>query len=149
MYGESTTPEEEQVASAIVDATYQVHSQLGPGLLESVYVRCLAYELRKQGFVVETEVPVPIRYDGVSLDEGYRLDLLVNRRVIVEVKSVEKLNPIHPLPTKTYIRLMDLRLGFLINFNVRLIKDGIKRIICTSRKIPRSKITASPLRIFA
>ena len=131
MYGEATSSEEERIATAVVDAAYQVHMRMGPGLLESVYVRCLAYELVKRGFTVETEVPVPIRYDGVTLEQGFRLDLLVNRLIVVEVKSIEKVNPVHPLQTRPYIRLMGLRLGFLINFNVKLIKSGIQRIIVT------------------
>ena len=93
MYGEATSSEEERIATEVVDAAYQVHMRMGPGLLESVYVRCLAYELVKRGFTVETEVPVPIRYDGVTLEQGFRLDLLVNRLIVVEVKSIEKVTP--------------------------------------------------------
>ena len=133
MHGETTTAEEERIATAIVNAAYWVHATLGPGLLESVYVRGLAHELRKQGFLVETEVPVKIKCDGMTLDEGFGIDLLVNKMVIIEVKSVEKINPVHQLQTKTYIQLAGLRHGFLINFNVKLSNNGTQRIIRTAR----------------
>ena len=131
MYGETMPAEVERVASAVVDSAYRVHLKFGPGLLESVYEACLAHELRRRGFVVERQVPVPIVYDGEVLDEGFRLDLRVNRLVIVEVKAVETMLPVFGSQVKTYLKLTGHPLAFLINFNVSLIKDGIKRIVLT------------------
>jgi GxxExxY protein len=127
-YGETTSPEIERIAAAIVDACYVVHKKFGPGLLESVYRACLAAELRKRGFSVLREVRVPIFYEGIELDEGYRLDLLVNDLVIVEVKAVECMIPVFDAQLLTHLKLINKRLGLLVNFNVVLIKDG-KRII--------------------
>jgi len=104
---------------------------MGAGLLESVYEACVAYELRNAGFTVERQKPVPIIYDHVQLDEGFKLDLLVNGCVIVEIKAVEKIAPVHQAQLKTYLRLSDVELGILANFNVPLIKDGLQRIILT------------------
>jgi len=120
---------ENEIAKEIVDAAFRVHVALGPGLLESVYERVLQYELSKRGFAVETQKAVPIRYEGMTFDEGFRLDLLVNSTVIVELKSVENLRPIHSKQLLTYLRLMDKRLGLLINFNEVKIKDGIHRVV--------------------
>ena len=117
-----------EISGEIVDAAFKVHSQLGPGLLESVYERVLTYELRKRGITVETQQIVPIRYDGIDFDEGFRLDLLVNDAVIVEVKSIDEIAAIHKKQLLTYLKLRDKRLGLLINFNVELIKQGITRI---------------------
>ena len=128
-FGETTSIEIERVATAIVDSCVTVHKRFGPGLLESVYKACLAAELRKRGFTVLREVMVPIHYDGIELEEGFRLDLLVNDLVVVEVKSVEKIIPVFDAQVLTHLKLTNKRLGFLINFNVLLIKDGIKRII--------------------
>jgi GxxExxY protein len=128
-YGDTTSPEIEQIATAVVDSCFVVHKRIGPGLLESVYKACLAAELRKRGFTVLREVKVPISYDGVELDEGFRIDLLVNDLVIVEVKAVEKMIPVFDAQILTHLRLTNKRLGFLVNFNVILIKDGIKRIV--------------------
>jgi GxxExxY protein len=131
MYGETMPAEVERVAAAIVDSAYKVHLKFGPGLLESVYEACLAAELRRRGFFVERQVPVPIVYDGEILDEGFRLDLRVNRLVIVEVKAVEALLPVFAAQVKTYLKLTGHPLALVINFNVPLIKDGIKRIVLT------------------
>jgi GxxExxY protein len=128
-FGETTSEDIEQIATAIVDAAFKVHTRLGPGLLESAYRTILIYELRKRGFDVRSEVPAPIVYDEVKLDAGYRLDLLVNGRVIVEVKAVEALHPIHTAQILTYLKLTGVRLGLLINFNTKLIKDGLKRAV--------------------
>jgi GxxExxY protein len=117
------------VATEVVDACYVVHRRMGPGLLESVYEACLAAELTKRGFVVGRQVKVPIIYDGMALDEGFRIDLLVNDLVIVEVKAVEKLHPVCQSQVKTYLRLTNKRVGFLVNFNVLRIMDGLKRIV--------------------
>ena len=128
-FGETTTTEIERVATAIVDAAFKIHSKFGPGLLESAYGICLAHELRLRGFQVDREVPLPIIYEGVRLEAGFRIDLLVNDLVIVELKAVEEMHPIYDAQMITYLKLTEKRLGILINFNVRLIKDGIKRII--------------------
>lgn len=131
-YGEGTAIELERIATIIVDAAFKVHSELGAGLLESAYVAVLTYELRKRGLKVSHQVPVPIVYDGVRFDEGYRLDLLVEDQIIIEVKSVEKLHPVHEAQLITYLKLLNKKLGFLINFNSKLIKDGLKRVILSS-----------------
>jgi GxxExxY protein len=128
-YGDATSAEIERVATAVVDACFVVHKRLGPGLLESVYKACLTAELRKRGFTVVREMKVPIFYDGIELDEGFRLDLLINDLVIVEAKAVEKMIPVFDAQILTHLRLTNRRLGFLVNFNVPLIKDGIKRVI--------------------
>jgi GxxExxY protein len=116
------------LAKQIVDATFAVHSTLGPGLLESVYESCLEYELKERGFPVERQVSFPVVYKKLHLDAGLRLDLIVAGRVIVEIKAVESLTAVHTAQILTYLKMTGLRLGFLINFNVVLIKDGIKRV---------------------
>jgi len=117
------------VARQIVDAAYTVHKALGPGLLENVYEVCLAYELRKRNLDVAEQVILPVVYDGIRLDAGLRLDLLVNKCVIVELKAVEHLSPVHKAQVLTYLKLTGHRLALLINFNVPIIKDGIERIV--------------------
>lgn len=119
----------EEVGKQVVDAALKVHKALGPGLLESAYQICLAYELRKRGLHVECEVEQPIYYDGQRIDAGYRLDMLIEGCVIIENKAVETLLPIHQAQLFTYLRLRDCRLGYLINWYVPLIKDGIKRMV--------------------
>jgi len=116
------------ITGAIVDHSLNIHQKLGPGLLESVYQRILAYELRKAGFQVETEVPVPIEWDGHIIDDSFRADMIVNGEVLLELKSVEKTLPVHRKQTLTYIKLADLRIGLLINFGAVLLKDDIHRI---------------------
>jgi GxxExxY protein len=120
---------EEAIGKSIVNAAYNVHAKLGPGLLERVYEVCLAYELNKAELTVLRQVNIPIKYDGITFDEGLRLDLLVENRVIVEIKAVDQVNPVWQAQVISHLKLTDLRLGFLINFNVPLIKQGIKRII--------------------
>jgi GxxExxY protein len=120
----------EAVAKEVVDAAYKVHKTLGPGLLESVYEACLRHELKKRGLGVEAQVPVPVVYEGLHLDAGLRLDLLVDGRLIVEVKSVERMNPVYDAQLPTYLKLTGHRLGLLINFNVSVIKQGISRVVC-------------------
>ena len=120
---------ENQIAAAIVDAAFKIHTTLGPGLLESVYQATFAYELQKRGLRVAHQVPLPVYYEEVKLNVGFRIDLLINEKVIIEIKSVETLAPIHRKQLETYLRLMDLRLGLLINFNVELIKHGIQRVV--------------------
>ncbi|MHB1355873.1 MAG: GxxExxY protein [Anaerolineae bacterium] len=116
------------VATKIVDAAYKVHVALGPGLLESVYEVCLVHELTKHGLDVIRQATVPVYYDGIKLDTDLRLDLVVNNLVIVELKAVEVLLPVHYAQVMSYLKLAGMRLGLLINFNVGLIKDGIHRI---------------------
>ena len=118
----------EAIGKDIVDAAYKVHKEFGPGLLESAYQQCHAYELRKRGRQVLTEFKLPIIYDGQQFDDGYRIDELVNNLVIVENKTVESILPIHMAQLITYLKLKDCRLGFLINWNVKLIKNGITRV---------------------
>ena len=116
------------IASEIVDAAFKVHKELGPGLLESAYEACLEHELKKRGMDVERQKPQPVHYDGIVIDVGYRIDLLVNNSVIIELKTVEQLASIHQAQLMTYLKLSKKSLGFLINFNVPLIKNGIRRI---------------------
>lgn len=121
--------DEERVATLIVDAAIKVHRALGPGLLESVYEACLAHELRQRGLSVETQVPIPIHYEGMTLDGGLRLDLLVGGVAIVELKALEKVLPVHDAQLLTYLKLSNRRLGFLLNFNVPVMKNGIFRFV--------------------
>lgn len=123
-----STKTENEIARDIVDAAFQIHTTLGPGLLESVYEAILARELTTRGLSVNRQQPVPIQYDGLSFDEGFRADMIVNDLVIVELKSVEQIAPIHKKQLLTYLRLTNKRLGLLINFGSALIKDGIHRI---------------------
>ena len=118
-----------QVSGAIVDAALRVHSTLGPGLLESAYAACLTHELRKRGYRVDKEVGLPVVYDGEKLDLGYRIDLLVENLVIVEVKCVEVNHPVHEAQLLSYLRLSGKNVGLLINFYVVRLKDGIKRMV--------------------
>ena len=119
----------EVVATDIVDAAIKVHRALGPGLLESAYQYCLAHELRKRGRKVVTELVLPIVYDGQCLDAGYRLDMLIDDCIIIENKAIEELLPIHDAQLLTYLRLRDCRIGFLLTWNVKLMKNGIKRLV--------------------
>ena len=112
-----------------IDGAIKVHSALGPGLLESAYESCLAQELRLRGLLVQTQVPVPVFYRGVQLDVGYRIDLVVERLVLVDLKAVKALHPIHEAQLLSYLKLADLRLGFIINFHVLHLRDGIKRMV--------------------
>ena len=116
------------VSGTIVDAAMKVHSALGPGLLESAYEACLLYELHKRGLKAERQVALPVTYEQVRIDVGYRLDLLVEDEVVVELKSVDEVNPIHKAQLLSYLKLSDKRLGLLINFNVQQLKDGVTRM---------------------
>jgi GxxExxY protein len=122
-------PLHEAMGQAIVDCGFKVHRVLGPGLLESAYETCLAYELTQRGFAVRRQVAQPIVYEDLTLEAGYRIDLLVNDAVIVEVKAIDTLLPIHQAQIMTYLRLSGCRLGFLINFNVKMFRNGIRRIV--------------------
>jgi GxxExxY protein len=122
-------PEEtERIAKAVIDAAFAVHKALGPGLLESVYEVCLCHELSKRGIPFRSQATLPVVYDGVRLDAGLRLDILAGEAVVVELKAVEKHNPLFEAQLLTYLKLTGHRLGLLINFNVPLLKDGIKRM---------------------
>ena len=119
----------EELTSSILSCAYKIHSALGPGLLESAYEECLHYELEKIHLDVIKQKPMPLVYETKKLDIGYRIDLLVENKVILEIKSVDALNPVHLAQLMTYLKLSGCRVGFLINFNVVSLKDGIKRII--------------------
>ena len=119
---------ENEIASQIVDVAYKIHTKFGPGLLESVYEALLIHELRKRGLQVEAQKPIPVIYEDVKLEIGFRADLIVEDKVIVEIKSVESVAPVHKKQLLTYLRLTDKRLGLLINFGENLIKDGITRV---------------------
>jgi GxxExxY protein len=132
-YGAKDTKEvvmnDEQVFKMILDSSYRMHTQLGPGLLESAYETCLVFELRKAGLHVEKQKPMPLTYDGETLETGFRVDVLVEGRIIVEIKSVESLNDVHLAQILTYLKLSKLHLGLLVNFNVSSLKQGIRRVI--------------------
>ncbi len=125
---EKYTLTENEIAKQVVDAAYLIHTRLGPGLLESVYEVVLAHELKKRGLHVQRQVAVSIVFDGLKFEEGFRADLVVEDKVIVELKSVESVAPVHKKQVLTYLRLMDKRLGLLVNFGAALIKDGIFRV---------------------
>ena len=124
--------EEERTASAVVDAAIKVHSILGPGLLESVYEKCLAHELKQRGLRVSTQIALPVYYEGVEIESGLRIDMLIENLVVLELKAVEQLLPVHEAQLLSYLRLSKRRVGFLLNFHVPLMKDGITRRIITS-----------------
>ena len=119
----------EEIGTLVVDSAMKVHSALGPGLLESAYRTCLAHELEMRGLDVSQEKSLPVRYEGIEISVGYRIDLLLNQKVIVELKAVERLLPIHTAQVLSYLKLSGCKLGFLINFNVPHLKDGIKRVV--------------------
>ena len=120
---------ENEIAKVIVDTAFQIHKRLGPGLLETVYEIILTHALNKRGLKVARQVSVPIVFDGIKFDEGFRADLVVEDKVIVELKSVETIAPVHKKQLLTYLRLTDKRLGLLINFGSELIRDGISRVV--------------------
>jgi GxxExxY protein len=120
---------ENQIATIIVDAALKIHRTLGPGLLESVYEATLAFELTRCGLNILTQQGIPVVYEGVQLELGFRADIIVNNKVIIEIKSIEAIAPAHRKQLETYLRLTDLHLGLLINFNVELIKNGIQRVV--------------------
>ncbi len=120
---------ENEIGKIVVDSAIKVHKSLGPGLLESAYEACLAYELKKRIRDIQTQVGLPLIYDEVKLDMGYRLDIFIEGKVIIELKAVEKILPIHKAQIISYLKLSGCKLGFLLNFNVNRMKDGIKRIV--------------------
>jgi GxxExxY protein len=119
----------DRVTGQVLDSAMKVHSTLGPGLLESAYRLCLSHELRKRGFSVQLEVPLSIVYDGVTIDAGYRLDMLVDGQVLLELKAITKVIPIHEAQLLSYLKLGNYRVGMLINFHVRQLKNGITRLV--------------------
>ena len=121
--------DENQLSKIIIGSAIKVHKNLGPGLLESAYEETLYYELNKEGLNVEKQKPMPLVYDEVKLDVGYRIDLMIGRKVIIEIKSVEYLNDVHLAQVLTYLKLSGCKLGLLINFNVKYLKEGIKRVV--------------------
>ena len=120
---------ENEISYKILNSAYKIHTALGPGLLENAYQECLFYELQKQGLIVEKEKTLPLVYEEVKLDAGYRIDLLVENKVVIELKSVSELNDVHTAQVLTYLKLSGCKLGLLINFNVKSLKNGIKRIV--------------------
>lgn len=119
----------EEIAKKIVDAAIKVHTALGPGLMESAYQKCMEYELKKEGVPVECEVILPISYERIKIDAGYRIDMFVGSTIIIENKTVENLLPIHEAQLLTYLKMKNCRLGFLLNWNVPRMKNGIKRMV--------------------
>lgn len=120
---------EDEISKIVFEAALKVHKTLGPGLLESTYEECLFYELKKYDLFVEKQKPLPLIYEEVKLDIGYRLDIIIENKFIVEIKSVEALNDVHLAQLLTYLKLSDCKLGLLINFNVKLLKEGVRRVI--------------------
>ena len=120
---------ENELSRIVFDCALKVHQSLGPGLLESAYEECLFYELRKIGLRVEKQKPLPLIYEEVKLDVGYRIDIIVENKLVIEIKSVEALNDVHFAQLLTYLKLTNCKLGLLINFNVSLIKNGVKRVV--------------------
>ena len=120
---------ENELSKEVIGLAIKVHRNLGPGLLESAYEECLYYELNKAGILVEKQKPMPLVYDEVKLDIGYRMDLFVEKKLVIEIKSVDALNDVHLAQVLTYLKLSESKLGLLINFNVPLLKNGIKRVV--------------------
>lgn len=130
----------EETASIVIDAALQLHRDLGPGLLESVYESVLAKMLDERGLKIERQKPVPIVYQGIEINEGFRLDLFVDGQLIVELKSVENIHPVHPKQLLTYLRLMNLPLGLLINFGAPLLKNGLQRVVNNHTNFASSRL---------
>ncbi len=120
---------ENEIGTILLDAAFQVHKEMGPGLLESTYEACLSYEASERGLFIETQLPLPVIYKEVKLECGYRIDLRAEKKVLVEIKAVEALNDVHLAQVLTYMKLSGCKLGYLINFNVKQLKDGIKRVV--------------------
>jgi len=134
--GEAEKQRQDEFTGEIIGACIEVHRHLGPGLLESAYEHCLAHELTIRGFHIRRQVPLPLQYKGLALDCGYRLDLVVDYRLIIEVKAVERLLPVHEAQVITYLRLMRLHLGLLVNFHVPVLRQGLRRLINSSFSDP-------------
>ena len=133
----------DSITGIIIDAAMKVHSALGPGLLESAYEACLKYELSKRNLVVESQVILPVFYDGIRIDAGYRIDLLVENEIILELKAVEKIIPIHEAQLLSYLKLSNKQVGLLLNFNVLHLKDGITRVVNGYRRSPRPSASSA------
>ncbi|MCP4711015.1 MAG: GxxExxY protein [Planctomycetes bacterium] len=129
MIYKKVSDKEEAIAGKIVDAAYQVHKNLGPGLLEKVYEVCFCHELKKRNLIFQRQVTIPVKYDGLVFDEGLRLDILVEDLIICELKAIDKFNPVWQAQLLSYLKMTNKRLGFLINFNVLLLKEGVKRFV--------------------
>lgn len=127
------------ITGRIIHAAIEIHKALGPGLLESAYQACTAYELIQEGFIVDQQRPLPLEYKGVHVDAGYRIDMVVNKAVIVEFKSIDTLAPIHEAQLLSYLKLSGLKVGLLINFNIKFLKNGIRRIVNHFPDDPSSK----------
>ncbi|WP_256858914.1 GxxExxY protein, partial [Leptospira kirschneri] len=130
----------EEVASIVIEEAFKLHKELGPGLLETVYEAILAKKISAKGLIVERQKSVPIHYQGMTFDEGFRLDLLVDGQLVIELKSVENIHPVHPKQLLTYLRLMNLPLGLLINFGASLLKDGLKRVVNQHNNFASSRL---------
>lgn len=133
----------DSITGIIIDAAMKVHSALGPGLLESAYEVCLKYELLKRSLVVESQLFLPVIYDGIKIDAGYRIDLLVENEIILELKAVEKVIPIHEAQLLSYLKLSNKQVGLLLNFNVLQLKDGITRVVNGYRRSLRSSVSSA------
>jgi len=120
---------ENELSGMVVEEAIYIHRSVGPGMLESVYAQCLAYRLAKRGLNIRTEVPVPLIFEEVKLECGYRADLVIERKVVIEIKSIEMIAPIHLAQTLTYLRFLHVKLGMVLNFNAVLMKDGIRRVV--------------------
>lgn len=131
--------DENEIAKVVVDAAYKIHSTVGPGLLESAYEAMMSYELRKRNLVIVCQQPIPIYYDGLRLEVGFRADMIIENKVIVEFKSIEELAPVHFKQLLTYLRLTDKRLGLLINFGEEYFKNGVKRVANSMPEDKRSQ----------
>ena len=135
----------EDIATVAVDCGFKIHDGLGPGLLESVYEAVLEQSLVRRGLVVERQRPIPISFDGIAVDEGFRADLLIEGRLLIELKSVERIVPVHVKQLITYLRLMDLPLGLLMNFGAATFREGIKRVVNGHGRFPRGASDARPV----
>lgn len=120
---------EDQISKIILDCAFKIHKTLGPGLLEKAYRECLAYEINKYGLEVEVEKSIPLIYENIKMDCGYRIDLLIDKKVVIELKSVDGFSEVHIAQTLTYMRLSGCKLGMLLNFNTKMLRDGIKRLV--------------------
>jgi len=136
--------EQERIAKIVLDAAFEVHSSLGPGLLESAYQSCLLFELKQRGIFVESEKPLPVLYKGIKVDCAYRIDILVEKdKLIIENKTVKKIEDIHIAQILSYLRISGISLGFLFNFNVRSLKDGIRRVVLNDKNTSSTSSTFS------
>lgn len=120
---------ENEIGTIILDCAFRVHRTLGPGLFESVYETCLCHELTERGVAIERQIPLPLKYDGIKIGSGFRIDIVADKKVVVEVKAIEKLAAVHMAQLITYLKLSDCKLGYLLNFNVKFMRTGVKRIV--------------------